>query len=393
MDLALNREQKSTKINLSTFYFLSFFGIGALLPLLSVYLQENVGLTGAQIGTIMSISPVVTILVQPFWGVISDYTQKPRLVLTVALIGTAITGFAYSFVDEYVWFIAVAALLALTQSALIPISDSISLNYVQKTNGNYGSIRLWGALGYAGAVYFAGKLSEAFGISSIFYIFVVTLLTAAIFSWNLPKESQSMQVNIKKGISSLIRLPRFVLFLLTTFLIIGPILANNTYFGIFINDIGGSLAGVGLAFLLAAGSEAPFMKFAGNWINKLGMMKVLLMAGIISCLRWFFYFFEPSIQLVYLTTIAQGFSVGLFIPAALQYVRDITPGNIRATAVSVYSAFGNGLGSWFCIFVGGYILEQFSIGSVYLFFCILTGLGILTLIATMALDKKKQAAG
>ncbi|MDF0726481.1 MFS transporter [Cytobacillus sp. S13-E01] len=101
-------------------------------------------------------------------------------------------------------------------------------------------------------------------------------------------------------------------------------------------------------------------------------------------------FFEPSLYLVFATIIAQGFSVGLFIPAALQYVRDISPSSVRVTAVSLYSAVGNGLGSWFSTFVGGMILDAYDINHVYLFYSLLTFSGLLLLIVIMLIDRKKR---
>lgn len=386
-----NTQHDQTKLNLRTFYFLTFLGIGALNPLLPVYLDETIGLSGGQIGLIMSLSPVVMIVIQPVWGLLSDWSQKPRLLLTLATLITSLVGVIYSFANVYVALIIVAIILSLFQSAMIPISDSITLNYVQKTKGNYGSFRLWGAVGFAVAVLVAGRMAETFGNSVIFYIFSAVLLIAAIFSFRLPEESQqSVQTSLLDGVKSLRKQRKYVLFLFTTFLILGPILANNSYFGLFVKDIGGTLTGIGLAFLLAAGSEAPFMQFANRFISKLGMMNVLLIAALISMVRWYFYYFEPSLVLVYLTTIAQGFSVGLFIPAALQYVRDIAPKEVRVTAISIYSAVGNGLGSWFCIYVGGLLLEWFSIQTVYLFYGILTSVGIVTLFVISRLERNES---
>jgi MFS transporter, PPP family, 3-phenylpropionic acid transporter len=375
MQLALKKEKSYTKAVFVLFYFLVFFGIGGLFPLLSVYLSDVVGLSGAKVGTIMSVSPVVMIFIQPLWGMIADYTQRPRLVLTLTLLGTGMVGYFFSFIEQYATFLMIAALLAFFQSSIIPISDSIVLNYVQKAGGNYGSIRLWGAIGFAVSVLVVGRLAETFGLKIIFYVFAIVLFLAALFAWQLPKESQTMKVNLREGISQLVRMPKFMLFLLATFLIFGPIYANNFYFGLYITDLGGTLTGVGLAFLFAAGSEAPFMKFASSWIQKLGILHILLLSSFISFVRWTFYSFEPSLVFVYATTILQGFSIGLFIPAALQYVRDLAPTNVRATAVSLYAAMGNGLGSWFCTFLGGLILEKYAVSTVYGFFSILTFLG------------------
>ncbi|WP_336296593.1 MFS transporter [Bacillus pinisoli] len=387
------KQQDITNWNFRMFYFLIFLGLGSLYPLLAVYLDEEVGLTGSQIGTILSVSPVVMIVIQPLWGMLSDWTQKPRLLLTIAILLTSVIGFIYSLVDVYILLFIMAILLAAVQSAVTPLSDSITLNYVQKVKGNYGSIRLWGALGFALAVIIAGGLADSFGLTIIFYLFSGMLLLSFLFSWKLPEENQALRANLFSGMRTLAKRPRFLLFLCTTFLVFGPIFANNSYFGLFIKDIGGTLTGVGIAFLFAAGSEAPFMQFANRFIQKIGMLQVLTLAATVSMLRWFFYFFEPSLYLVYATTIAQGFSVGLSIPAALQYVRDISPKEVRVTAVSIYAAVGSGLGAWFSTYIGGLILQYYSIKNVYLFFGILTVLGITSLLAVARLDYVKRKAG
>jgi PPP family 3-phenylpropionic acid transporter len=129
------------------------------------------------------------------------------------------------------------------------------------------------------------------------------------------------------------------------------------------------------------------MQYANRFISKLGMIRVLIIAAAISMLRWYFYFLEPSLLLVYITTIAQGFSVGLFIPAALQYVRDISPKEVRVTAISIYSAVGNGLGCWFCTYFGGFLFEWYSIETVYLFYGVLTSFGVGTLLIVARLER------
>ncbi|WP_374720419.1 MFS transporter [Parageobacillus toebii] len=392
MEAALKRGESTGKATFSLFYFFIFFAFGALFPLLSVYLQEVVGLSGTEIGVIMSISPVTMIFVQPIWGMITDYTRKPVFVLTIALLATSFIGLMYSFVHEYHWLIVMAVLLASAQSAIVPISDSIALHYAQKNGEKYGSIRLWGSIGFAVAVLIGGWLSDRIALVVIFYLFSFMLILSGLLASRLPKESQTMKAEALRGMAQLFRIPHFVLLLLATFFIFGPILANNFYFGIFIKQLGGTLTGIGLAFLLAAGSEAPFMKMTDGLIHRFGMVPLLMFATAVSCLRWLFYFFEPPLFFVYMTTIVQGLSVGLSIPAALQYVRDVAPKQVRATAVSLYSAVGNGLGVWFCTFIGGYMLERYHIGAVYLFFSICTFVGMLSLVCIHLLNKKKASA-
>lgn len=371
--------QQRTFFSMKGYFFFVYFGLGGLFPLLTVYLQDDVGLSGAQIGVITSIGPVVMILVQPLWGMLSDYTKQPKILLTICSIGAGLSGLTYVFAEEYAMFVMIASLVAVFQSAVIPLSDSIAMNYVKRHGGDYGKIRMWGAVGFAIAVWIMGNLSDIFGLQVIFYGFAVVLFTSAFFSSGMPNEQVTAKVEVKKGLRKLVKVDGFLLFLLITFLVYGPIMANNFYFGVLIQFVGGTLAGVGFAFLLAAGSEVPFMRWAGAWIQKRGILIVLFAAAFISGLRWIFYATAPDPMWIYITTIMQGFSIGLFVPAALQYVTDIAPKEVKATAVAIYAAVGNGAGAFFFSLTAGLLIDFHSILAVYLFY------GIMTMIGTVLL--------
>ncbi|NHM29421.1 MFS transporter [Neobacillus terrae] len=384
----MERKERRNIFSLQGFYLLSFFGVGSLYPLLSVYLSEVEKLNGYQIGTILSIGPIVMIFFQPLWGMISDLTHSPTKVLTFTTFLAGVGGFGYYLFGSYSMFFLTAVLVAIFQSAIIPVSDSISLKFSSRLNYNYGNIRLFGSLGFGLAVFIMGKLSE-FSPAVIFFSFFVSLSLASILAFRLPKEHTGENVKIFSGMKDLFKLKKFVIFLFVTFLIFGPNLANNTYFGLFVDDLGGTYTGIGIAFFIAVMSEIPFMRVAGRGINKFGLLPIAAIAGTVSLVRWLFYFMEPSLSLVYASAVIQGFSLGLFIPAGLQYIREITPSHITATAVTIYSAIGNGLGNWFSTFVGGLIYDSYSIFGVYLFFAVLAFLGVLL---TLWLIKEEKSS-
>ncbi|MBU8878374.1 MFS transporter [Bacillus sp. FJAT-29790] len=382
----MNKQIKRNIITMQGFYLFTFFGVGSLYPLLSVYLSEVENLNGYQIGTIMSISPIMMIFFQPLWGMISDKTNSPIRILTINTFIAGFFGLGYMAFSGYYWIFLVAVSIAMFQSAIIPISDSVSLKYTSKVNANYGNIRLFGSLGFGLAVFLMGRLSEH-NPKVIFLSFFLSFLLASLMAKKMPTEKNPSKKNLFAGVKELLSLKKFLLFLALTFLIFGPNLANNAYFGLFIENSGGTYAGIGVAFLIAVLSEIPFMKAAGSWIHRFGLLQIATIAGAASLFRWLLYFTEPSLWLIYTTAVIQGFSIGLFIPASLQYLRKITPVHIAATAITLYSAIGNGLGNWFCTFVGGMIYEEFSIYFVYLFFSLLTFIGILLNLWLLKMEK------
>jgi MFS transporter, PPP family, 3-phenylpropionic acid transporter len=374
-DIYVEKKTRQNILTLQGFYLCVFFGLGALTPLLSVYLSEVEGLNGYQIGTIMSVGPIIMIFFQPLWGIISDSTNSPVKVLSITTFLAGVLALGYITFHGYYWFLLIAILIAIFQSAIIPVSDSLSLKYSSKVGYNYGNIRLFGSLGFGIAVFIMGRVSESFP-ASIFYAFALFLVIAALLATRIPKEQTEAPTNLLRGVKELLTLKKYLIFLAITFLIFGPNLANNTYFGLFVEDSGGTYTGIGIAFLIAVLSEVPFMRAAHSWIRKIGLLQVATLAGAVSLFRWISYFLEPSLMFIYVTAVIQGFSLGLFIPAGLQYIRDIIPTHIVVTSVTLYSAIGNGLGNWFSTFFGGILYEEFSIYSVYLFFAILSLIGV-----------------
>ncbi|WP_442593985.1 MFS transporter [Neobacillus sp. D3-1R] len=382
----MNTLERSQLKTLKSFYLLTFFGIGSMYPLLSVYLRDVQKMNGYEIGLILSIGPIIMIFFQPLWGMLSDNVKKPTKLLMITTILAGLLSLGFTMFEDFYGLFLIALMVSVFQSAIIPISDSISLKFSTRIKENYGNIRLFGSLGFGLAVFIMGKLSEHFAIS-IFISFCVSLVLASLLTTKIPNEKIDAKMKIFTGIKELFAIKKFTIFLVVTFMIFGPNLANNFYFSLFIQDRGGTYTGIGIAFLVAVLSEIPFMRVAGNWINKIGILQVATLAGVISCLRWLLYFSEPNLNIIYITSVIQGFSIGLFIPAALQYIREITPVQITATAVTIYSAIGNGLGNWFSTFISGIIYEELNIYFVYLFFFVM---GLIGVLLTMWLVRKEK---
>lgn len=365
------------------FYFLVFFGHGAVFPLLSIYLETQMGLNNTQIGLIVSIIPMVTIFGQPIWGIVSDITSRPRLLLLIAVLAGGVMSLLYTWLDGFFLLFLGMIGIAIFQSAVVPLSDSLTLNFVQIYQKEYGNIRLWGSLGFALAVFLLGQLTEkTHDTTWIFYALALAYFLSALSLKPFPKRGHGVHVDFRSGINTLMRNKTFVLFLSANFLIFGPVLANNYYFGKFILSVGGTMAGIGVAFLIAAGSEAPFMKNAQKIIDRFDPLLVLLICTIFSGGRWIFYAIDPSVTWVYATTIIQGISVGLYVPAALLFVRQVASKHVQATAVGIYSAVGNGMGNAFFTFLGGLLIDIWNVNGMYVLFSAMTfiGLGIIYVI-------------
>ena len=126
-----------------------------------------------------------------------------------------------------------------------------------------------------------------------------------------------------------------------------------------------------MAFLLMAGSEAPFM-FLIPYINrKISSEKLLLIAMFFCVGRFGFYACGPSYQTLLATFFLQGVSEGIILVEIVKYFGKIVEPRMASIAVSTYYALGNSLSIIVCSFVGGLILDGFGARGVYFFFTIL----------------------
>lgn len=361
-----------------TFYFSLYFGYGVYGTMVGIYLKGE-KFSGFEMGILLSISPLLLLFFQPLWGLITDYTQRPRLILCLTSVLTAGAVFLIPSFHHFAGVLFLMILYSVFQSAINPISDRLVINYADQRGSSYGDYRLWGAISFALAAWLMGRIGDKSGsLELIFYFHAISLVVVALLSAQFPRSKVLKQErgHLWRDLQVLFRIPAYWIFLAASFCLIGPIMANNLFFGLFYQFIGGTLAGVGLCFLIGAGGEAPFMRFAGAWIRRLGYQPVLLSAAFLLFVQYLSYAIALPVAWIPWVTALQGFSVGLFIPASLQMVSKLAPPTVQTTAIAVYNAMGYGIGNWFFAFMGGWLLDFLPVTGVYWFFTLFVLLGL-----------------
>ena len=372
----------SQLVYLSALYLFIYYGFGAFTPLITQYYQ-SIQLSGTQIGLISAVTPIVSIVTQPLWGMICDKFQIRKGVLVFTLLASGLVGLLFPAVSSFAFVLLLYTLLSVVQSAVVPVSDSIALGYVKKHQMAFGDIRMWGAVGFAIAAFITGLLVERWGPEMIFYSYFLALAVAIFFLRPIPEEAGAapkLNASVLTGVKDLLRLPRFILFLIAAFFIFGSVNANNIWFSLYYQEIGGSVAGVGVAFLLFAGSEAPFMKLAGYFVRRWGLELTIILAGSVSAIRWFWYSSAPSTTAVLALFFLQGISAGFYLATAAQFVRENTPASLQVTALALFFSVGHGLGTMLCNLTAGVIKDTFSMLTIYLFFGTVTAVGLIPLL-------------
>src|SRR5215831_16563894 len=126
---------------LTLFWFVYMGSVGIVPPYYSLYLKENAGLSGTELGWVLATLPLVSIVVQPFWGHVADRTGARSRIVALLSIGSAL-GYVALAAAKGFWAI-------LFGTAALPITVSVSLAILRDSGPHaFGFVRVWGTAGY-----------------------------------------------------------------------------------------------------------------------------------------------------------------------------------------------------------------------------------------------------
>ncbi len=363
-------------------YFFAYCPLGALCPLVGQYLS-SIGFSGTQVGVITSVGTAAAVFAGMFWGKVYANVSHKKWVIAIMFVGAGIMALVSLSTKIFIIYAVIYGIMYFFQGPVHGLCDSLVIG----NKGDFALIRSAGAVGYAMAVYFAGEYAESHGLDKIFIIYAGAFAVAAFIVMR-EKEPPYYKTEGKSiNAMELFHNKKYIQLLICAFFIMGTNVGNSTYFGYLFRESGGTLAGIGLAFLLMAGSEAPFMFLIPVINKKVSSEKLLMFAMGVCVVRFAFYACGPSWQVLLATFFLQGISNGILLVELVKYFGRIVEPRLSSIAVSTYYAIGNNLSVIVCSLIGGMVLDAFSARGVYVFFAVWNLIAVI-IYAVMGLYKE-----
>ena len=360
-------------------YVFAFCALGAFLPLIGQYLNF-IGFSGTQIGTITAAGTATSICASTFWGKLYNKRKNKKSFVCKLIMAAALVCVFLSFMENYFVFLILFCVLYFFQAPSIAFIDAITIEDGQ----SFGAARKWGAIGFAVGVFVTGQIAELVGLSVIFLIYIISFSVLALILFIMARTNRVSDTTQSGGATEKVqekssvafyKNKKYILLVVSAFFMYGTIGANNTYFGFLFIEGGGTLAGIGVAFLLMAGSEAPFMAWAGKLAEIFTTEKILLIACCLSVIRFAWYATGPPASFLLGFFFLQGMTTGIIIVEFVKYIAKIVNESELGFAISMYYALGAGVSGIFYQMLGGVILDYYNIGMVYAFFACMNCLG------------------
>ncbi|GIO65971.1 MFS transporter [Paenibacillus cookii] len=365
-----------SSFTVKSFNFLFFALLSMFIPFLPLYFSEQ-GLNETQIGSIIGIGGFITLIAQPLWGMISDRTRTIRKVLLILVLCSTATGFLLYSTDRYALILLFVMLTYFFLMPVDPLTESLNFRVAESAGISYGSLRTYGALGYAVMSLAAGYLMTQFGSRSLGYTFAGLGAISLVVTYLMPDAPVSGKPVTMKSLKNFLSNKETLLFLILVFISSIPARMNDTFLGLYIKDLGGKPDLLGLAWFLAAGSEILVFSLSFWWLRKNKELAIISFAGAFYFLRFFIsaWIEDPNwlayIQLLQLLTFP------VFYTAAIQYLYNIVPVEWRATGQTVLALLFFGVSGILSSFAGGALYQAFGGRTMYLTISCMSFIGML----------------
>lgn len=373
-----------------SFYFVLLAAVGCFTPYINVYLEKSIGLKGSQIGLITALSLVIGVCVVPIWGIIGDKTKKYNLLLLISIGATIVVLYFYSKQTVYLGCIVCAILLEVARLGSNPMADTITMNYTAKHNGNYGSIRAMGSLGYMLGSMAVGFLATRFGLDGpLFTSYMILSGIALLIAFTFPKEqSTSKEEKVQKGsFKELLFNKHFIFILVITMLSSNVIDASGAYAGNhLVTTLHGNESLISWLTFVQVLPEVLFLAVALRFFKRFGYKNFYLFATCTMIIRVACYAFIPNSYVFVLVGIVHCLGVACQAVGNLAFIKASVEPAVFGTAITLMNA-AMSIARAICGYLFGIIYEAQGSFRIFQFSLILVIIAAFLILRTDKFDK------
>src|SRR5690625_2899393 len=133
--------------NLKMLLFFFHFTNTIIISFLPIYLDFK-GLSGTEIGWVLAIGPLASIISQPFWGFLSDKYRTVKWVLIMTIIGMLIFSILFFQMNYLIFILIFGALFYFFSSPVGVLGVSLAQRQADLINISFGSFGTLGSIGF-----------------------------------------------------------------------------------------------------------------------------------------------------------------------------------------------------------------------------------------------------
>ncbi|NPV67411.1 MAG: MFS transporter [Anaerolineae bacterium] len=341
-------------------YALIFGAMALVEPYLVPHLL-GLGLSGTEVGNLMAVVNLIGLLFIPLASSAADRSGRHRRITVWSTLLQAAAALAMGLLT----------IPLLVGAAVIPFRyftglgmtarNRLALAWLQARNSrDYGSLRLWGSLGFAGCVVIGGVVAQRAGVPLLFVasaaVALASLALLQPFAAQLPTQEQRR----REGRPS----PVLVLLLLVIILMSLSRAAYNGWVQDFIQTgLGGGQSAVGLYMALVALIEVPVMAYEHHLVQKWGSGTTWALGLILVAAGFWLFSLVQTVPQALLLALPMGVSQGFTIVAPVVLIGQVSRPHNTTLNLALAGVLGN-LGTLIGSPIAGRLFDAYGVRTL-----------------------------
>lgn len=376
----------------STFLIFGFFSI--ITTFYFPYLNQSLGLSLKEVGKVVSVGALFTIIAQPTLTKIYSKSKNRNSFIILYLISVFIAIIALMMIDNKT-AIFYAPFYGLILGSVAGVFE-IYIEEISTYNGyEFSDIRKWGSIGYAFIVFIGGFIINRLGYRTIHVLASILILLIILIIW---RKFDSHRINKNNKVKNNdFKLMEFIKNRNIIFLIIVISLGIGSYMGLdfayssYLSSIVGDIDKANNIYSTSISFRVvvEFFSFmiVSKYANSLKSKNCLIVALIIASIK-VLMFSTGNIVLIVLGDQLHGIMYGIYLTFLFKYLREIIEDKLVAITFSILSVLSTGGANF--IYPAIYSQLQVKYGYFSIYLCGFGFMFISILVLIFGLPKSKK---
>ena len=333
---------------------------------------ESHGMDSMQIGILMGVGPLISILGQYTWANMADKCSSINKVLLCVISVAALTIVPYFVFTGFPVYLATIILYNFFVSAANPLYDTMCLYYASQNHYAFGHMRMLGSLGYLLTMIVSGIL-VAYYVGAIFVIQAVAFALFLFFLSRLPKIKMPKLKKAAFNPMVMLKKPSVALIAAVLLVLYFGYGLNTAFFSTYlVTELGAPSYFISIGAVLSIAIEVVYFTFFDRLVERFPFKALFAIAASLSAIRWLICCCTRDTGVLMLSFAFEGITSVGPIYLSIYYFKRVAPPEGKTSAQSLVHIITSGCGKCLGSLIGPHLTAALggNLQTTYAVLCV-----------------------
>ncbi|MFF2910463.1 MFS transporter [Paenibacillus sp. NPDC057934] len=358
-------------------FMFTVFGTSVLVVSYFPLFYTHLGFSSSQVGYLYSLGPLISILSNLFWSMISDRLGTIKKIMVILLAGQLVLALLLARATEFSSVMIILSLFYFFYYPVFPLADTMAIKTATRYGRNFITIRVFGSLGYAFFALTVGYLLRAVGSSWSMAVCIAIVIAALLITIPLKdakrdpaalksKPEKSHKGDKGSGLKEILLQKEVLSFFGIVFLLALGHRMNEAFLTISLKQLGAGEEIIGWALLASALSEIPVFFLLSKYGERFKELPLLVFASLMYALRFLLMSYAHAPLAMVFIQAMHSVTFGVFYVTSVRYITRIIPDHLRATGMALFTIVWSSASGLLSGAFGGIIYENAGRSTFYM---------------------------